>query len=271
MADVIDIDKLPSRFHGRYALQSHFDFCICDDAHQPAFVIEYDGGGHRGANDALKDEIANAANLALFRVSEALLNRSRGGVTFLQYLVHTYFLADQFQRWREEGYIDPSEPFMMSGFLKDDAKNIFDSDFNYDGVARGRLNGILRRQGWEFWNIQHLKIADIVLGKNMSNFVSFSTFPVGGDTICGRAFLNLGLPSLGRLGELPFGPYALADYCVGMGLEDLCDALETYFSGGGHTLLTRPQVEEEMVGLKASGYRLLRGGGGADAWLLDVL
>ena len=45
LADVIDISKLPSRELGRFALQSHFDFCICDDSHMPAFAIEFDGSG----------------------------------------------------------------------------------------------------------------------------------------------------------------------------------------------------------------------------------
>jgi hypothetical protein len=37
-----------------YALQAHFDFCVTDSNHRPAFAIEYDGGGHDSKNDRKK-------------------------------------------------------------------------------------------------------------------------------------------------------------------------------------------------------------------------
>ncbi|QDX25731.1 DUF2726 domain-containing protein [Sphingomonas suaedae] len=147
IADVVDISRLSGPGLSRYALQAHFDFCVCNESHVPAFAIEYDGGGHSAINDAKKDEIALQAGLALFRIDERLLNRTRGGVTFLQYLVHTYFLGNAFLEMQEKGQLDPTEPFMMSGFLKKDARHIFDSDFNYSGVARGRLTKIMTKAG----------------------------------------------------------------------------------------------------------------------------
>ena len=269
VADVVDISKLASRDFGSYALQAHFDFCICDDDHQPAFAIEYDGGGHGSKNDRKKDAIAQQADLALFRIDERLLNRTRGGLTFLQYLVHTYFLGQSFLEMQEQGQLDPSEPFMMSGFLKADAKHIFDSDFDFSGPARGRLTKIMRRAAAPGGPLYHLNIAGVMYGKADSSFVGFASVPVGNQFVYGRAQLDIGTPCLGKLGELPFGWSALGDYCEGMMLESLCDELETLFSDGGHTIRTRTDIEQEIARLGDASYKPLRGFGGKDDWLMS--
>ena len=224
MADVIDINGLSSRPLGSFALKAHFDFCVGDDAHNPQMAIEYDGGGHDSRNDHLKDEIARQAGLALFRIDEKLLNRTRGGVTFLQYLVHTYFLGQAFLEAQRMGSIAYDEPFMMSGFLKDDAKHIFDSDFDFVLPAYRRLNGLFARNGYRNPPVgYHIKTSHVMLGKDSSSFVGFASLPVRSGHIFGRANLNIGTPSLGALDEVPFGWSALSDYCEGMVLENLHD------------------------------------------------
>lgn len=268
IADVIDIAGLPSHLASRYALQAHFDFCICGEDHEPAFAIEFDGGGHDTRNDARKNEIARAADLALFRIDERLLNRTRGGVTFLQYLVHTYFLGNSFLEMQEREEMDPTEPFMMSGFLKPDARHIFDSDFNYSGVARGRLNKIMTRAGVQGGPFHHLDMSGAMFGKWNSNFVGFASIPLNGRFLFGRSQLDIGTPCLGRLGELPFGWSVLGDYCEGMMMEDLCDEVEIYLGDGGHVLRTKEHVEDEIAALRRAGYKSLRGFGGKDGWLM---
>lgn len=54
-ADVVTIEQsgLSAEAY-RYALQSHLDFVITDDARSPLFAIEFDGGGHDSGKDALK-------------------------------------------------------------------------------------------------------------------------------------------------------------------------------------------------------------------------
>lgn len=272
LADVIDISKLPSRELGRFALQSHFDFCICDDSHMPAFAIEFDGSGHDPRNDAKKDEIARHGELALFRIDERLLNHTRGGVTFLQYLVHTYFLGEAFAEAQRSGAIDPSEPFVMWGFLKPDAKHVFDSDFNFTAAPRTRITAILRGAGKAVEPHPLLSLSGVMLGRDGSSFVGFASISVGHDVVYGRARLEIGTPCLGKLNQVPFGWSALSDYCEGMMLEDLADSLEAYFENGAHVLRTRQEVEHEISELETAGFKMMRGfGGGDDPGLLSFV
>ena len=60
IADVVDIVSLPTRAIGTYALQAHFDICVCDENQIPEFVIEFDGGAHDPRNDDKKNRIAIA-------------------------------------------------------------------------------------------------------------------------------------------------------------------------------------------------------------------
>jgi hypothetical protein len=69
VADVIDIQRLPSRPLGTYALQAHFDFVVSDAEENPLFAVEYDGPGHDNKNDRHKDDICLQAGLALFRIN----------------------------------------------------------------------------------------------------------------------------------------------------------------------------------------------------------
>ncbi|MCW3847362.1 DUF2726 domain-containing protein [Sphingomonas sp. LB-2] len=270
IADVIDISKLSDRSRGTFALQSHFDICVGDERKEPAFAIEYDGAGHDGRNDERKNEIAREAGLALFRVSELLLDRRQGGVTFLQYLAHTWFLGREFMRMREAGEIDSDEPFFMSGFLKPDAQHIFDSEFNFTGIWRGRINRLAKQAGQEWHQLAHCNIAHSLLAKGDSSFVGLASVPIAGRMAYGRARLDIGTPSLGELGELPFGWSALSDFCEGMALEDLCANIEMQLGSGGHAARTEEEMYAEIEALAAQGYRVLRSGwGGGNGGMIE--
>ena len=262
IADAINIDHLGMRGMGTYALQAHFDFCVSDANHLPAFAIEFDGAGHEGLGDAKKNKIARAANLALFRVDERLLGRSLGGVTFLQYLIHTYFLSQAFREWQESGQLDPSEPFIMGSFLKPDAKNIFDSQFNFDGAPRSRINRMLSKAGVPGGPLHHLGISAIMLGRDQSSFVGFASVRVGERTAFSKARIDVGTPSLGHLGEVPFGWSALSDFCEGMVIENLCDEIELMLAGDYHVVRTWEAVEADINDLRSAGYAPLRGSSG---------
>ena len=173
---------------------------------------------------------------------------------------------------QERGELDPTEPFMMSGFFKQDAKHIFDSDFDYTGLPRRKLNRMMLQAGVEGGPHHHLNVSGVMFGKSSSSFVGFASILLTGRATIGRARLDIGTPCLGRLGELPFGWSALSDYCEGMMLEDLYDELTTTFQNGGHVLRTRQQVEQEIDYLQASGYEPLRAfDGGKDAWLMAAV
>jgi hypothetical protein len=259
IADVIDIERLGTRDAGTYALQAHFDFCVTDENHVPAFAIEFDGIGHIGSGDAKKDAIARAANLALFRIDERLLGRLLGGVTFLQYLVHIHFLGQAFRNWQESGQLDLSEPFVMSGFLKPDAKNIFDSQFNFDGAPRSRINSRLNKAGMPGGPFHHFGISALMLGREDSSFVGFASVRVGDRTAFAKASIDVGTPSLGSLGEIPFGWSALSDFCEGMVLEDLYDEIGMILAGHYHVARTWESVDADISNLSAAGYAPLRG------------
>lgn len=269
IADCIDISKLADRSLASYALQAHFDICVCGDDGLPAFAFEYDGGGHDSKHDAKKNALAQAAGLALFRVDETLLNRTRGEMTFLQYLVHTWFLGLAFLGMQERGELPYDEPFMMSGFLKDDAKHIFDSDFDFRAPALRRLLKTIKPTG-KLESLHHLRVTQVLFRKGDTSIIGYASVPVGDAMVYGRSRLDIGSPCLGELEELPFGWAAIGDYAEGMVIDDLVDAVAIAIQGGGHTNLTRATIFEEIEQLKRDGYRLLRGFGGADTELFKA-
>ena len=141
VADVIDIEGL-ARELGHYALMAHFDFVVADREHVPQFAVEFDGPGHSPTHDAKKDQLCRAdEDLAFFRVDlRSSQNRLSGEMSFLSYLVHLWFLAIRFKEMQARGEIPADEPFVASGFLRDDAKNVFDSEFDLVGPVRGKIN-----------------------------------------------------------------------------------------------------------------------------------
>jgi hypothetical protein len=259
VADVVDIDELSDRRLGTYALKSHFDFCVCDERHYPLFAIEFDGRGHDRRRDDDKNKIATEADLPLFRIDERLLSCTQGHMTFLQYIVHIWFCGVEFFRMQEAGEIPFDEPFIMSSFLKNDAKNIFDSEFNFRGFAVGRLIKTMNRLKLKVDPLfQHLKITTIVYGRDDSSFVAFSSTSVENKEVFGRARIDIGTPYLGRLEELPFGWSALSDFCEGLCIDDLSDNVDLVFTNGAHIALNLHQILDESASLKTAGYRQLR-------------
>jgi hypothetical protein len=260
LADVVDISGLPSSDLRRYALQSHFDVCIADSDEQPAFAIEYDGGGHDARNDERKNEIARQADLALFRIDERLLSRKLGDYTFLQYLVHVWFMGRAFREAQEAGQIDPSEPFMMTAFLRPDAKNIFDSAYDFARPPLARIGKKLVRAGLAKPPLSSgmMGISFSLMARDDSSFIGFGCIRFGDHVVWSRAKLDIGTPSLGELVDVPFGWSALSDFCEGMAYDGLADSLDIIESGGRHALLTRQEVAEEMIALRQNGYSDMR-------------
>ncbi len=270
IADVINIDALPTRSIGTYALQAHFDICVCDEDQIPQFVIEFDGGGHDARHDAKKNMIAIAANLALFRVDETQLGRTQRGMSFLQYLVHVWFLSGEFRRMREAGEIPSDEPFVMSGFLKPEARNIFDSAFDFRMPAIAKLKRVMERSGYWRGPLDHLEMASLILGRGDSSFIGFATVPLEKGIACGRARMDIGTPCLGGLEELPFGRSALSDFCEGLMVEDLRANVEMAQVGAGHVVLQYHDMLNEIRDLQSNGYTLLRAMSGPGSCLLEA-
>jgi hypothetical protein len=264
VADVIDIEQLPSRPLGSYALQAHFDFVVSDEEEKPLFAVEYDGPGHDNKSDWNKDDICLKAGLALFRVDLQSSRAETARMSFLRYLVNLWFLATKFAEMQAAGELSPDEPFVISGFLKPDAKHVFDSEFDLLGPARGRLNHFCKKNGIPGGPFWHLQAAEALFTHEAGSFAAFSSLKLDNVNLCGRALIGLKMPSRGQLGEVPFSRHEIGQFCTALAIEDLIEELALFQTGAGHVLRTSEEVLEEVENLRHSGYVMLLATHGAD-------
>lgn len=171
VADVVDIKRLSAGSLRKYALMAHLDFVVADENEQPLFAIEFDGPGHSPQHDAEKDEICPLADLALFRVDFRSSRLEMAQLSLLEYLVHLWFLGNQFREMRATGVVSPDEAFMMSGFLRSDAKNVFDSEFDFLGSARSKLYSYCRKN-----NLPDRPnfLSSVLLAQDDSGYIAFA-------------------------------------------------------------------------------------------------
>lgn len=261
VADVIDIDKCSTREIGAFALMSHFDFVVTGDDQFPQFAIEFDGDGHSSKNDWKKDELCKQANLALFRVNLLNLNSEVQDMNFLVYLVHCWFMAHEFEKMRQSGQIAFDEPFMMWGFLKPNAKHLFDSDYEFTAQARSKIARLNREHQFLENPMMASPIGHLTLSRDFESFASFTCIAVRNENVFGLAKMDLKIPCFGSLADIPFGAMALADFCDGMAHRSLVDNLELYLNGAGHTLTPESEVKQHIGRLKEQGFKVLHGGG----------
>lgn len=264
IADVMDINKLAARATGTYALQAHFDFVVADADEKPLFAVEYDGPGHDNKNDQLKDDICLQAGLALFRIDLQSSRIETAQMSFVRYLVNLWFLATKFAEMQASGDLPADEPFMISGFLKPDAKHIFDSEFDLLGPARVKLNRYCKKSGVPGGPLWHLKAAEALLTHETGRFVAYSSFEFGNTKLCGRAFIGLKIPSRGQLGEVPFSRHEIGKFCTALAIEDLVEELTFLQKGAGHVLRKPEDVLQEVADLRQAGYVTLLAAYGAD-------
>lgn len=261
VADVIDISQCDTREIGTYALMSHFDFVIADKDHMPQFALEFDGGGHDGKNDWKKDAISQQANLALFRVNLQALNAEMEQMGLLAYLVHVWFMAHAFDEMQRCGQIAPDEPFSMWAFLKPDARHVFDSEYEFTMRTRAKIERLNRIH--KFSDRRHVgsHIGHLTLSRELQQFASFTCFSLPSVNVFGAARLDLKIPCFGILGDVPFGPIALADYCDGLAHKALAENVQLALEGAGHVLSPEPDVRQQIRDLVSEGFWMLNGGG----------
>jgi len=259
VADVIDISKL-ERPQGTYALQAHFDFVVADDSQRPLFAVEFDGPGHSSTNDLRKDEICRQAGLALFRVGLQSSRVDAPRLTFVGYLVHLWFLGIAFSEMQQAGKLPPDEPFCISGFLRPDAKNIFDSEFDLLGPARGKFNAYCKKHGLPRGPLWHLGVAEILLSNDGDGFAAFASFNTGNARVYGRSTLDLKIPSMGALADLSFARHEIGQFCSTLALDDLIEEMKL-LAEAGHVVRSREAVISEFAAMKARGFHPLLGSG----------
>jgi len=126
IADVLNIEGSGiSGEHFRFALQSHFDFVVCDSEQIPQFAVEFDGPSHKKnaqrKRDAMKDFLCEKLSFPILRINSNHLKKSYKSYSLLGWLVEHWFLGKAFYEAQEKGLIPWDEPydpmmiFSMSG------------------------------------------------------------------------------------------------------------------------------------------------------------
>ena len=272
IADVLDISKLDQRALGTYALQAHFDFVLIDKDLEPVFVIEFDGPGHNTKNDKKKDSICQQADLPLFRIYGFKEVREINAMTLTRYLVELVFHARFFQQMKEDGQLDPTEPFMLSGFLKADAKHVFDSEFDFVGNTNGKLTRALKQHGIAKDELPHLSICRLIVQSPDDELRAFISINSSKGPITGAASVRISLPSPGFLAEVGSIPMEIAQFADGMASDDLHENIRLIGTSAGHAVTSTEERLIEITGLARQGYSFAFGGVGSlsDADLLDA-
>jgi len=257
IADPIDINGLDSRELGRFGLMGHFDFVVTDRNHYPQFVIEYDGGGHNNKNDPLKDEICRRSGLALFRITPSSSRVKIGEASFVAYIVDVWFYSQAFARMQAAGEIQRDEPFVMSGFLKPDAKSVFDSEFYYTFGAMGRLTRVLNTGNPS----EHLNAASVSMIGPEGQYAAFARY---GD-LSGRYRIAFRTINWGALDGFS-AARELSEFCHALAYHDLCEEIEAVRLDAR---IARPvaEITKEIAALKSTGFRLVLGWNVPEAWL----
>jgi len=263
VADIVGISKLNQRTLGTYALQAHFDFVLIDENLEAVFVIEFDGPGHDTTNDAKKDSICQQAGLPLFRIFGFQEVREINTITLTRYLVELVFYARIFQKMKFAGQIAPTEPFMLSGFLKDDAKHIFDSEFDFVANANGRLTRALKLHGLDEDELPHLSISRLVVrsaDEELRAFISINSLK---GPIMGSANFRISLPSPGFLADIGSISMEIAQFADGMASDALYDNIGLIAAGAGHVVTATDDLLTEIACLGPQGYSLALGSSGS--------
>lgn len=262
LADLIDISKLDHRNLGTYALQAHFDFVLIDEHQEAVAAIEFDGPGHDQSNDSKKDSICQQAGLILIRIHGFEQVREINAITLAKYLVELVFHARVFLQWKDDGTIAHDEPFMLSGFLKQDAKHIFDSEFDFVVNANGKLTRALRKAGLYNDPLPHLSISRLTVWEPDGHLRAFTCVNSTKGPIVGTAGLRVTLASPGFLAELGSVRAEIAQFADGMAADDLLENIRLIAEGKGHVVTSIDEVLAEIRRLAPQGYKLVFGGGG---------
>ncbi len=265
IADLIDIAKLDRRELGTYALQAHFDFVLIDENQKAVVAIEFDGPGHDSRNDTQKNSICQQADLPLIRVYGFEQVREINAITLTRYLVELVFHAKIFLQMKNDGIIGPDEPFTLSGFLKSDARHIFDSEFNFAGNANGKLTRALQKGGLAANPLPHLSISRLVVRAPDGRLRAFMSINSSKEPIIGTASLRVTLASPGFLADLGTVSAEIAQFAEAMAADNLLENIHLLAAGHRHVVTGAHEVLAELGTLGLQGYTLAMGGGSSSS------
>ncbi|WJR67102.1 DUF2726 domain-containing protein [Neorhizobium sp. CSC1952] len=263
IADIIEIEKLDTRKMGTYALQAHFDFVLVDETQRAVVAIEFDGHGHDTQSDHLKDAICRQADFPLLRIYGFEEVREVNAITLTRYLVELVFHARTFLQMQKSGQIPLDEPFTLSAFLKEDAKHIFDSEFDFICNANGKITQALRHYQLTEEVHPHLGMSHLTLRAPDDYLHAFVSVNSKNGPIVGAARLKVSLASSGFLADLGFVSAEIAQFVEGMAFDSLLENIRFIGSGAGHIVIHADERLQELTGLAKQGYTLVFGGGGS--------
>lgn len=99
----------------RFCLQSHFDFIVTNEQHEPLFAVEFDGDSHitpaQGFREERKNALCDRFSLPLLRINANYLNRRYRSLDLLSYIVEVWFSAQAFAKAQEAGSVSMDEAF----------------------------------------------------------------------------------------------------------------------------------------------------------------
>ena len=116
LADILPIDRsgITKELYS-FALQSHFDFLVADEAHEPLFAVEFDGAMHakpkQAARDTKKDMLCERFGLPLLRIGTNHLVRNYNKASLLRWIISAWELQKSFDDAQEKGLIPYEESF----------------------------------------------------------------------------------------------------------------------------------------------------------------
>jgi hypothetical protein len=98
-----------------FALQSHLDFLVCDEKHDPLFAVEFDGPSHQGeeqrVRDRKKNKLCERFRLPLLRINTRHLVAKYNKASLLKWIVSAWELQTAFNEAQAKGQIPPGEDF----------------------------------------------------------------------------------------------------------------------------------------------------------------
>ena len=266
VADIIEVEKLDTHRLGTFALQSHFDFVLVDQDQKAVVAIEFDGPGHTNPlNDERKNSICRQADLPLIRIYGFEEVREVNAMTLTRYLVELVFFGRTFLKMQADGHIPLDEPFTLSAFLRDDAKHIFDSEFDFICNGRSKVTKALRHHSLMDSAHPHLTVSHLILESPNDQLHAFVSVNSTKGPIIGTATLKLSLPSPGFLSDLLFVSAEIGEFSEGMAFDNLLDNIRLVASGAGHVVTHTDERLQELRSLGSQGFKLVMGGGGSSA------
>lgn len=104
-----------------FALKSHFDFTVTNDAMIPQFAVEFDGPSHGGKlqqnRDSKKDLLCEAFDFPLLRINSNHLIKKYNQRSLLHWVISVWELQNGFAEAQRNGHVPPDEDFDPLSFF----------------------------------------------------------------------------------------------------------------------------------------------------------